>query len=114
MVRYTILRLLIFFGCLALLWLVGLRDRDEQLILLVAGALLSMAISYFALRPFREQYSRELAGRLERRQAAKSRARADEQTDEQAEDAAAEDADAEAADNAPGEDAADQGRTEYR
>jgi type II secretory pathway component PulM len=107
MVRYTILRLLIFFGALALLWLLGLRDRDEQLILLVVGALLSLVISYFALRPFREQYSRELAERLERRHAAKSRAR----TDEQVEDAEAEDAEA---DNAAGEDAADQGRAEYR
>ena len=29
MVRYTLLRLMIFFGCLAALWLVGLREPTE-------------------------------------------------------------------------------------
>jgi type II secretory pathway component PulM len=82
MVRYSILRLLIFFGCLGLLWLLGLRSRDEQLILLVGAALLSLLISYFALRPLREQYSRELAERLERRRVARTAVK-----DEQAEDA---------------------------
>ncbi|HET7279245.1 MAG TPA: DUF4229 domain-containing protein [Dermatophilaceae bacterium] len=82
MVRYSILRLLIFFGCLGLLWLLGLRSRDEQLILLLGSALLSLLISYFALRPLREQYSRELAERLERRRAVRAAV-----NDEQAEDA---------------------------
>lgn len=36
MVRYTLLRTLVFFGCLLILWLAGLRSRD-QLFLLVAG-----------------------------------------------------------------------------
>ena len=29
MLRYSLLRLLVFLGCVSLLWLVGLRDRDE-------------------------------------------------------------------------------------
>lgn len=91
MVRYSILRLLIFFGCLGLLWLLGLRDRSEQLILLLGAALLSMAISFVVLRPYRQEYSRELAQRLERRQAAKTRV----VSDEKAEDTEADGDDAE-------------------
>jgi Protein of unknown function (DUF4229) len=90
-VRYSILRLLIFFGCLGLLWLLGLRDRSEQLILLLGAALLSMAISFVVLRPYRQEYSRELAQRLERRQAAKTRV----VSDEEAEDTEADGDDAE-------------------
>lgn len=91
MVRYSILRLLIFFGCLGLLWLLGLRDRSEQLILLLGAALLSMAISFVVLRPYRQEYSRELSQRLERRQAAKTRV----VSDEKAEDTEADGDDAE-------------------
>lgn len=91
MVRYSILRLLIFFGCLGLLWLLGLRDRSEQLILLLGAALLSMAISFVVLRPYRQEYSRELSQRLERRAAAKTRA----VSDEEAEDTEADGDDAE-------------------
>ena len=86
MVRYSLLRLLIFFGVLALLWLLGLRDRDEQLILVVAAALISMVISYFVLRRFREDYSRQIAQRLERRAAEKQKRAA--MSDEAAEDEA--------------------------
>jgi ABC-type bacteriocin/lantibiotic exporter with double-glycine peptidase domain len=81
--RYTLLRLLVLFGCLALLWLLGLRDQDELFLLVVGAALLSMAVSYVVLKPFREEYSREIAERLEARAAAK-RARSG---DERAEDA---------------------------
>ena len=66
MVRYSVLRLLIFFGVLAALWLLGLRGPDQQLLLLVLAAAISMAISVVVLRPFREDYSRQLAQRLER------------------------------------------------
>jgi Flp pilus assembly protein TadB len=75
MVRYSVLRLLIFFGTLAALWLLGLRDRDEQLILLVLAAAISMVVSFFVLKPFREDYSRQIAERLERRAQAKQQAR---------------------------------------
>ena len=35
MARYLILRTLIFVGCLAATWLLGLRDRNEQPLQLV-------------------------------------------------------------------------------
>ena len=69
MVRYSLLRALVFFGLLALLWLVGLRSPDERVLLLLGAALLSMPVSYFALRPFREDYSAQLAARIEARRA---------------------------------------------
>lgn len=88
MVRYSVLRLLIFFGMLSLLWLLGLRDRDEQVLLVVGAALLSMLISFFVLRRFREDYSREIAQRLERRaQARRERAEGARRSDEDTEDA---------------------------
>ena len=71
MVRYTLLRFLIFFGCLGLLWLLGLRDRSEQPWLLVGAAVLSMAISFVALRPLREDTVERLSSRVENRVAAK-------------------------------------------
>lgn len=85
MVRYTLLRFLIFFGCLGLLWLLGLRDRSEQPWLLVGAALLSMLISFFALRPLREDTVEKLSTRVESRIAAKR-----ESSDEAVEDVATE------------------------
>lgn len=87
MVRYSLLRLMIFFGVLAALWLLGLRDRDEQLLLLVLSALISMAISFVVLKRFREDYSRQIAERLQRRAEGRHGAGG---ADEQAEDAEAE------------------------
>ncbi|EAS1785909.1 DUF4229 domain-containing protein, partial [Salmonella enterica] len=58
MLRYTVLRLLIFFGVLSLFWLLGLRDRDQQWMLLVSSALVSMVLSYFVLARFREESTR--------------------------------------------------------
>lgn len=86
MVRYSLLRILIFFGVMSALWLLGLRDRDEQLMLLVLSALISMAISVVVLKRFREDYSRQLAERLERRAQAKQQQAAG-RSDERAEDA---------------------------
>jgi hypothetical protein len=71
MLRYSLLRLLTFFGVLSLLWLVGLRDRDQQWMLLVLSALISMVLSYFVLARFREESTRQLADAVERRAAAK-------------------------------------------
>jgi type II secretory pathway component PulM len=93
MVRYTVLRLLIFFGVLCALWLVGLRDRDQQWMLLVLAALISMVLSYFLLARFREESTRQLQERFEQRGQAKRERAVDA-------DAAAEDAEDE--------------RTEYR
>ena len=69
--RYTLLRFLVFFGCLAVLWLAGLRDEEDMLMLVVGAALLSAAVSFVVLRRFREDYSAQLATRLEERSAAK-------------------------------------------
>jgi flagellar biosynthesis/type III secretory pathway M-ring protein FliF/YscJ len=88
MVRYTLLRILVFFGCLALLWLLGLRSSEMRVVLVVAAALLSMAVSYVVLRPFREDYSRQIAERVEARRAA----RVQRPTDEQVEDASLDEA----------------------
>jgi len=85
--RYTVLRLLVFLGCLALLWLLGLRGEEDLLLLVVGAALLSAVISYFALRRFREDYSAQLARKLEERSAAKRTAAPKPSQDEVAEDA---------------------------
>jgi hypothetical protein len=74
MLRYSVLRLLIFFGVLSLLWLLGLRDRDQQWMLLVTSALISMVLSYFVLARFREESTRQLAERVQRRSEAKQAA----------------------------------------
>jgi type II secretory pathway component PulM len=87
MLRYSLLRLLIFLGCVSLFWLVGLRDREELLLLVVCAALLSAVISYFGLRRFREDYSAQLAQKIEQRTAAKQAAPPARSTDEVAEDA---------------------------
>ena len=87
MLRYSLLRLLIFLGCVSLLWLVGLRGRDELLLLVVLAALLSAVISYFGLRRFRDDYSAQLAQKLEQRSAAKQAARPTRSVDEVDEDA---------------------------
>ena len=84
MVRYSLLRLLIFFGCVGLLWLLGLRSAEQGLMLVVGAALLSMVISYVVLRPFREDYSAQIAERL---QARSERRRQTGPTDEDIEDA---------------------------
>lgn len=87
MLRYTVLRLLVFLGCLALLWLLGLRGEEDLLLLVVGAALLSAVISYFALRRFREDYSAQLAARIDQRTTAKRTGPAETPTDEDAEDA---------------------------
>ena len=87
MLRYTLLRFLVFFGCLAVLWLLGLREQDDMLLLVAGSALLSAVISYFALRRFREDYSAQLATRIEERSAAKQAKAPGQRTDEDDEDA---------------------------
>jgi hypothetical protein len=85
--RYSVLRLLVFLGCVSLLWLLGLRDRAQLPYLILGAALLSAAISYFALRRFREDYSAQLAQKIEARSAAKKGAVPTRSADEEAEDA---------------------------
>lgn len=86
MLRYSLLRILVFFGVLSALWLAGLRDQHEQIPLLVLSALISMVLSYFVLARFREDSTRHLQERMERRAAAKQQRRASD-SDEAAEDA---------------------------
>ncbi|WP_068266000.1 DUF4229 domain-containing protein [Janibacter limosus] len=91
MVRYTLLRTMIFFGCLALLWLVGLREPNELPWLVVGAALASMIISALVLKPFRA----EMIQQIQDRQAAKAESRsARTDTDEAVEDAARDRSDA--------------------
>ncbi|MGL5816227.1 MAG: DUF4229 domain-containing protein [Phycicoccus sp.] len=87
MIRYTVLRLLVFLACLALLWLVGLRGEDDVVLLVVGAALLSAVISFVGLRRFREDYSAQLADRLDRRSHQRRERAAAGQRDEDAEDA---------------------------
>ena len=63
MARYTVLRLMIFFGLLCALWLLGLRAW----LLLVVSALGSMVVSYFVLQGPRAQFSARIAGRVDER-----------------------------------------------
>ncbi|WP_406829554.1 DUF4229 domain-containing protein [Pedococcus sp. KACC 23699] len=76
MLRYSVLRLLIFFGVLSLLWLLGLRGKDQEWMLLVGSALISMVLSYFVLARFREESTRQLAERVQRRTESKQAAAA--------------------------------------
>lgn len=87
MLRYSVLRVLIFFGVLSALWLAGLRDRSQEIPLLVLSALISMVLSFFVLKRFREESTQKLAAAVERRAAARQ-AKAGE-SDEAAEDAEA-------------------------
>jgi hypothetical protein len=85
--RYTVLRLLIFFGCLVFFWLVGLRN--DQILLLLVSAAVSVLLSFFLLRSQRDRFSEQIADRMERRQEAKRLAQdaVDPDSDEAAEDA---------------------------
>jgi len=87
MLRYSVLRVLMFFGVLSALWLAGLRDRSQEIPLLVLSALISMVLSFFVLKRFREESTQKLAAAVERRAAARQ-ARAGE-SDEAVEDAEA-------------------------
>ena len=87
MLRYTVLRLLIFFGCLVFFWLVGLRN--DQILLLLVSATVSVVLSFFLLRSQRDRFSEQIQDRMEKRQEAKRRAQGgvDPDSDEAAEDA---------------------------
>jgi hypothetical protein len=82
-VRYTLLRLLIFFGFLFLFWLIGLRDNP--VLLLGAAAIASAAASYILLRGMRDEMTAKLVDRHEAR--LRAREQGQEAGDEAAEDA---------------------------
>ena len=72
MLRYTLLRLMIFLGCLAIFWLIGLRGPAELPWLVVIAAISSMVISAIVLKPFRA----EMVHQIQERQAAKAERKA--------------------------------------
>ena len=78
MARYSVLRLLIFFGLLCALWLLGLRDVSQRWWLLGISALGSMVVSYFVLQGPRAQFSASIARRIDERAVRAERARPDE------------------------------------
>jgi hypothetical protein len=87
-VRYGLLRILIFFGFFFLFWLIGIRDNT--ILLLGASVVASAAASYVLLRGMRD----EITGRLVQRHEARAQARGeattpapDPSSDEAAEDA---------------------------
>ncbi|MEP7191530.1 MAG: DUF4229 domain-containing protein [Actinomycetota bacterium] len=65
MARYTVLRLMIFFGLFCALWLLGLRDASQQWWLLGLSAIGSMVVSYFVLQGPRAQFSASIARRVD-------------------------------------------------
>lgn len=69
MVRYTLLRFLVFFGCLCVLWFVPAL-RADKVLLVALSAVASLAVSWVVLRPFRQEAATQLAERVGRRQAA--------------------------------------------
>ncbi|WP_374968089.1 DUF4229 domain-containing protein [Terrabacter sp. BE26] len=83
MVRYSLLRILIFFGFLLLFWLIGLRANP--VLLLGASAIASAAASYILLRGMRDQVTARLVERHEAKLQAKQQV--DPTSDEYAEDA---------------------------
>ncbi len=83
MVRYSLLRILIFFGFLFLFWLIGLRNNP--VLLLGASAIASAAASYILLRGMRDEITAKLVDRHEAKLEAKQQV--DPTSDEFAEDA---------------------------
>lgn len=89
MVRYSLLRILIFFGFVFLFWLIGLRDNT--LLLLGSSAIASAAASYILLRGMRDEITAKLLERHEAKLEAK-------QAPDPASDEAVEDAEIDRAD----------------
>lgn len=82
--RFTLMRLMIFFGCLLVFWLLGLRGPDREAYLLIASAVTSVVLSYFLLRRERDTFADKISERVERRSEARRQAVG---VDEEAEDA---------------------------
>ncbi|HET8601074.1 MAG TPA: DUF4229 domain-containing protein [Segeticoccus sp.] len=85
MVRYSLLRLLIFFAFLLLLWFIPWMRHNPIPLVIAAGAL-SMVTSYFALAQQRNQIAGRLAERVEARQFAREERDRLARTDEDDED----------------------------
>lgn len=98
MLKYSILRLALFGACLGVLWLVGLRSPDQQLLLVALAAVISMGLSFFLLRGPRDEVSDRITERLAKRIETKQGAAAKDVD----RDADAEDAEADIAERAEG------------
>jgi len=83
-VRYSLLRILIFFGFVFLFWLIGLRTNP--VLLIGASAIASAAASYILLRGMRDEITAKLVERHEAR-AEGRQLQPDPASDEAAEDA---------------------------
>jgi hypothetical protein len=66
MLRYSLLRIMLLFGCMLVLWLVGVRN---PVWLLFGTAVTSVTLSYFVLKGPREALARQLATRVDQRTA---------------------------------------------
>jgi len=88
MARYTVLRMMIFFGFLCALWLLGLQGAGQRWWLLGLSALGSMVVSYFVLQGPRAKFSASIARLVEERarRAQPAGGREMAQSDEEAED----------------------------
>ena len=82
MARYTVLRLMIFFGLLCALWLLGLRDVGQRWWLLGLSALGSTVVSYFVLQGPRAEFSAKISHRVD-----EHARRVDQSTEDEDEDA---------------------------
>jgi Protein of unknown function (DUF4229) len=67
MARYSVMRMMIFFGFICALWLLGLRDESQRWWLLGGSALGSMVVSFFVLQGPRAQFSAAIARRVDER-----------------------------------------------
>jgi hypothetical protein len=79
--RYTLLRMMVFFGTLCVLYLAQLRG----IWLVVVSLLGSMVISFFVLRRPREELSRSIAARVDARAERATRRGVDEQAEDDGE-----------------------------
>lgn len=82
--RYTVMRLMIFLLSLIVFWLLGLRSQDQQPLLLGAAAVASVVVSYFFLRRDRDAMTRRLEAKMSERAERRREAVGE---DEEAEDA---------------------------
>ena len=79
MLRYTLLRLLVFFGMMCALYLVGMRG----ILLLVISALASAILSVFLLAGPREQFAQQIDEKVQARRARAEEHRSYEDDDEE-------------------------------
>ena len=91
MLRYSVLRLLVFFGVAGVLWLLGLRDQEEMIVLVLLAGIISLGISAIVLKPFRDQASDEIARKVQERRARRAGHPTPADRDAAAEDAEADD-----------------------